>query len=104
MSENTKLIPIIGTENENRIADIIFVHGLGGNAYITWHPQGKKEADNSWLAWLGNDFKDVGIWSVDYEVEAFRWKGRSITLADRATNVMDLLDIYKIGFDDVQQL
>lgn len=95
--ENTQLIPIIGTENPNRTADIIFLHGLGGDALGTWHPQGKKEAKNSWLTWLGDDYKDIGIWSVAYEVEPFRWKGSTMPLADRATNIVDLLDIYEIG-------
>ena len=45
MNENTQLIPIIGTENDNRRADVIFVHGLGGDALVTWHPESKKEAD-----------------------------------------------------------
>ncbi len=96
MSE-TQLIPISGTEHENRIADIIFVHGLGGDALSTWHPQEKQEADNSWLSWLGQDIENIGIWSVDYEVEAFRWQGSTMPLADRATNIIDLLDIYEIG-------
>ena len=96
MSE-TQLIPISGTEYENRIGDIIFVHGLGGDAYSTWHPQEKPEADNSWLGWLGKDIENIGIWSVDYEVEAFRWKGSTMPLADRGTNIIDLLDIYEIG-------
>ncbi len=97
MSENTQLIPIIGTENQNRIADIIFVHGLGGEALETWHPKGKKEAKNSWLTWLGEDFNDIGIWSVAYEVDPLRWKGSTMPLADRATNIINLLDIYEIG-------
>ena len=97
MSENTKLIPIVGTDNKNRIADIIFVHGLGGDALGTWHPQGKKEAQNSWLMWLGEDLKELGIWSVAYEGEPFKWKGNTMPLADRATNIIDLLDIHEIG-------
>jgi predicted alpha/beta hydrolase family esterase len=93
----TELIAINGTENENRIADVIFVHGLGGDALSTWHPQGIKEAENSWLTWLARDLEDIGIWSVNYEVEPFRWRGSTMPLADRATNVVDLLDIYEIG-------
>ena len=95
--ESTQLIPIIGTENEDRRADIIFVHGLGGDALGTWHPKGKKEAKNSWLTWLGEDISNIGIWSVAYEVEPFRWRGSTMPLADRATNIVDLLDIYDIG-------
>ncbi len=97
MSENTQLIPIIGTENENRTADIIFVHGLGGDALSTWHPQNKKEKQNSWLSWLGDDFKDAGVWSLNYEVEPFRWKGNTMPLADRAINILDLLNDYDLG-------
>lgn len=95
--ENTQLIPIIGTENSNRAADIIFVHGLGGDALSTWHPQGQRDPQNSWLTWLGDDYQELGIWSVAYEVEALKWKGSTMPLADRATNIVDLLDIYEIG-------
>ena len=49
------------------------------------------------MTWLGEDFSDKGIWSVAYEVEPFRWKGSTMPLADRATNIVDLLDIYEIG-------
>ncbi len=91
MIDSTKLISIIGTENEDRTADIIFVHGLGGNALSTWHPQGKKEADNSWLTWLGEELTNLGIWSLAYEVEPFRWRGYTMPLVERAINIGDLL-------------
>lgn len=79
----TDLLSIIGTENSERQADIIFIHGLGGDARSTWHPQQKKDDDDLWLMWLGKDLEDVGIWSLAYEVEPAKrmylwcfWNGR----------------------------
>lgn len=97
MSNFNDLIEISGCDNSSRRGDVIFVHGLGGTARGTWHPQEKQDDDNFWCAWLGEDLPDVGIWSLGYEVEPFRWKGNSMPLADRATNSLDLLDSYEIG-------
>jgi len=61
VTTQTRLVPILGTDNASRIGDVVFVHGLGGDALSTWHPQGKKEKANSWLTWLGEDLEQVGI-------------------------------------------
>lgn len=97
MSNFNDLIEIAACNNPSRQGDVIFVHGLGGTARGTWHPQEKQDDDNFWCAWLGEDLSDVGIWSLGYEVEPFRWKGNSMPLSDRATNSLDLLDSYEIG-------
>ncbi len=97
MSGETDLISIIGTDNQNRKADIIFVHGLGGDARGTWHPQGKKDDNNFWPMWLGEDFDDCGIWSINYQVEPTKWRGSTMFLSDRATNTVDLLAVHKLG-------
>jgi len=91
------LIEISGCRNPQRVGDVIFVHGLGGSARSTWHPQGKDNDDNFWPAWLGEDMLDVGIWSLGYEVEPLRWKSATMPLVDRATNTLALLDSYEIG-------
>lgn len=97
MSESNDLIEIYGCQNQERLGDVIFVHGLGGNARGTWHPKGRNDDDNFWLVWLGEELPEVGIWSLGYEVEPFRWKGNTMPLVDRATNTLALLDSYKIG-------
>jgi len=73
VSNFNDLIEISGCDNPSRQGDVIFVHGLGGTARGTWHPQEKQDDDNFWCAWLGEDLPDVGIWSLGYEVEPFRW-------------------------------
>ena len=97
MSNSNDLIEITGCNNSYRRGDVIFVHGLGGSARGTWHPQERQDDNNFWPFWLGEDLSDVGIWSLGYEVEPFQWKGNSMPLADRAKNILDLLDSYDIG-------
>jgi len=93
----TGLIAISGCDNANRIGDVIFVHGLGGDARGTWHPHGKSSDNDFWPAWLGEELSDMGIWSLGYEVEPFKWKGNTMPLVDRATNTLAVLDSHEIG-------
>lgn len=97
MNSQTELICISGCENLERIGDVIFVHGLRGDARGTWHPKGKRDDNNSWPTWLGGDLPEVGVWSLKYEVEPFRWKGNTMPLVDRAINTLAILDSYGIG-------
>ena len=89
--KESQLHKIANCDRADRIGDVIFVHGLGGDAFGTWHPQDKKDDDQSWLYWLGQDAPDVGIWSIDYEVEPSAWKGNAMPLTDQATNILELL-------------
>lgn len=86
---------ISGCDNPDRVADVIFVHGLDGDARTTWHP--KERPGAFWPAWLGEDVPAVGVWSLGYAVSASAWKGHTMPLADRATNILDLLELDGIG-------
>ncbi|NEQ68807.1 MAG: hypothetical protein F6K21_25565 [Symploca sp. SIO2D2] len=92
-----ELIKISGCQNPIRKGDVIFVHGLGGRARGTWHSQKQNNDNNFWPAWLGKDLPNVGIWCLGYEVEPLNWKGATMPLVDRATNILALLDTYDIG-------
>jgi predicted alpha/beta hydrolase family esterase len=68
---------------------------LDGDAVTTWHPSDMPE--DFWPKWLGNDVSNVGIWSVGYAVSSTAWKGTAMPLVDRATNILDLLELDDIG-------
>lgn len=95
--EKTGLIKISGCDNPKRKGDIIFVHGLGGHALKTWHPQELDNDDNFWLAWLAQERPDLGIWSFGYNAAPFEWKGTTMPLFDRASNLLEYLTINDIG-------
>lgn len=105
-----KLIRICGCDNPVRLGDVIFIHGLGGDGLETWHHD-KAEIDAAqksgspleprqldfWPTWLGQDRQDLGIWSLDYELEPSDWKGGTMPLAERAKNVLELFANKRIG-------
>ena len=104
----SRLHKISSCEDPARKADVVFIHGLGGDAFGTWS-YGPGE-DTSWPHWLGSDFPDVGVWSLDYAASPTRWTGlprlfgrgpraagHSMSLPDRATQVLDLLVQKGIG-------
>jgi predicted alpha/beta hydrolase family esterase len=96
-SNMTGLIKI-GCHNPSRQMDVVFVHGLGGHRLKTWHPAEKLDND-SWLYWLGEDLKDVGIWTFGYKAEFSQWKGKAMPRFDQARNLIKSLENEHIGED-----
>ncbi len=86
---------IIGCSDEDQVADVVFVHGLDGDAMSTWHP--KDAPAKFWPKWLGGDFPTVGIWSLGYKASSIGWKGTSMPLSDRAINVLAMLEASGVG-------
>ncbi len=87
----------IGEHKRKALVDIIFIHGLGGDPLGTWHPNGERDSDDSWLLWLSQDISEGSIWTLDYDVEPSAWRGQTMPLVDRATNILSLLDSDEIG-------
>ena len=96
------LYQISGCENSERKADVIFIHGLGGDALKTWR-HGKDEA-TSWPHWLGEEIPDVGVWSIGYAAGPTKWirflggfskrwrdAGHGMSLPDRALQILDFM-------------
>jgi triacylglycerol esterase/lipase EstA (alpha/beta hydrolase family) len=93
---------ISGCENAGRKADVIFIHGLGGDAFSTWR-HGKDDS-TSWPNWLGQEFPEIGVWSLGYAASPTKWSrilglfsesrrdtGHSMALPDRGLQVLDLM-------------
>jgi predicted alpha/beta hydrolase family esterase len=100
-SNMTGLIKILGCDNPSRRGDVVFVHGLAGDAWNTWHWQNPGDRDyqkdNFWLTWLGNDLVDIGIWTFGYSAARLRAHGSAMPLFDQASNFLDDLENYDIG-------
>ena len=76
--------------------DVVFVHGLGGRPFETWQHD-TKQPQNSWPYWLAADVPHAAVHCLEYEAEASKWLGRSMSLVDRATNVLTLFTTKAIG-------
>lgn len=89
------LTKIAGCENSNRSLDIVFVHGLGGDARSTW--QFENAAKNFWPQWLSEDFADAGVWTLGYAADVSKWKEESMPLADRGNAILEQLSSEGLG-------
>ncbi|BAC92036.1 esterase/lipase family protein [Gloeobacter violaceus] len=93
----SELVPIFGTDNPDCRGDVVFVHGLNGDARKTWQPE--NQPDRFWPNWIGEDVDGVGVWSLGYPVNAFAWKGATMPLADRAVNALVALETGGVGMN-----
>jgi tetratricopeptide (TPR) repeat protein len=69
-------------------ADVIFVHGMDGNAKDTWVTANGKSC---WADWLSEDRPDLCVWSFDYPASSSAWLGSAMQLPDRAINFLNHL-------------
>jgi alpha-beta hydrolase superfamily lysophospholipase len=87
------LIKVGGTENPDRVGDVVFVHGLNGDPRASWS---STEA-NFWPHWLAQDCPMLGIWSIGYNAAASAWRGTAMSLFDRANNLLAELQAEGVG-------
>ena len=93
----SELTSVHGTTNEDRVGDVVFVHGLGGNGVAYW--QSGRSNDTFWPAWLAKEdgFASIGIWSLAYNAAPFAWQGEAMPLYANAKNALDQLSLNGIG-------
>ncbi len=94
---------VFNCEKSHPKGDIIFVHGLAGHPWGTWHPESKTDNKNVefWPFWLGETLLDkkidVNIWSFGYEAPGFKYFGQGISRFDQASNLLESLKVKNIG-------
>jgi tetratricopeptide (TPR) repeat protein len=83
MSQLYKIADALGDKSAN----VIFIHGLGGDPYATWRYG--LAGDGLWPKWLAADVPGLAIYSLGYEAAVSRWRGAAMHLPDRAKNVLE---------------
>ncbi len=94
--------PIINTGKPDLAGNVIFVHGLNGDWAKTWgiriSPASTVDINQPNLpVSLGQDFPNLGVWSIEYEVSSTAWNGATMPLTDRATNILKLLEVKQLA-------
>ncbi len=81
--------------SDSPLLDVIFVHGLTGDAQQTWTCP---EDNTFWPAWLKDDVKHISIYTLGYPTSMFeKWAKKEMDIFERATNVLEHLAAKQIG-------
>ncbi|MGB3514149.1 MAG: alpha/beta fold hydrolase [Microcoleaceae cyanobacterium] len=97
------LSPVFKSENSYPRGDIVFVHGLAGHPWSTWHPESKRDNQdlNFWPFWLGEELEangiDVNVWTFGYDAPRFGYVGQGMPRFDLASNLLEYLEVNDIG-------
>ncbi|MBP2159330.1 MULTISPECIES: ABC-three component system protein [Asticcacaulis] len=75
--------------NADAIADIVFVHGITGDATGTW----THSNNEFWPSWIAADFPECNVYSIGYNSALFidLIKGDGASLNDQASMMLDRL-------------
>ncbi|NJM30773.1 MAG: hypothetical protein HC855_12350, partial [Rhizobiales bacterium] len=82
------LIPIAEPDGERKL-NVVFVHGLGGDARGTWAFDGND--DNYWPWHLSKAIEGLGVYALDYDASPSAWLGKAMSIPDRAGNILSRL-------------
>lgn len=78
------------------LLDVIFVHGLTGDAYQTW--SSSKKDDGFWPKWLSDDLEHLSIYTLGYPASLFeKWAKKEMDIFERANNVLEHFAAKGIG-------
>lgn len=89
------LFLVSGPPPAARRADIVFLHGLGGNAWTSWSASNRYRT--FWPGWLGPRIAHAAIWTVGYPASPTHWFGHATSLPERAHWLLNRFHTRRIG-------
>lgn len=84
---------VASIQRPHSTADVIFVHGLGGDGRDTW----TAAHDAFWPLWIFDDLKTIEVWTLEYPASMFGSANGSLVISDQAKQVLDLLAAHSMG-------
>lgn len=93
-------IELVSDKSDHRLLDVVFIHGLGGDARATWEwvaPKFGPDSKSFWPKDLADELPLTAVWTVGYESTVSAWVGQNMPMIDRANSLLDLLDANDIG-------
>jgi hypothetical protein len=84
-----------GKSDDTRRRDVVFIHGLMGDARDTWLSDDKSKF--FWPEALVKEFPDSGVWSIDYDASPSDWLGGTMPVIDRSKNLLEQLAQKNVG-------
>lgn len=96
MSEELSFTSVCG--DGSAAFDLIFIHGLTGDAKETWASKNPKNEDIYWPNWFCSDFPTIRVHTLGYPASVFgKWAKKEMTLYERAENALESLVTHQIG-------
>ena len=93
MTDEARLELISSTESP--VVDVVFVHGLTGDAKKTWSTD---THDGFWPEWLASELNQTRVYSLGYPAGVLKKPmSKEMDLFERATNVLEQFANYEIG-------
>lgn len=85
----SQLIPIKQSSKMGDCLNIIFIHGLNGDAFKTWMSD-PNDQGTLWPKWVSEEL-DVCTWSFSYDAQLSGWLGDILPIAESADLLLETL-------------
>ena len=79
---------LLHTAGDQARLNVVFIHGLDGDAIETWCFDRK---GNCWESWLLAEEPRLNIYTVGYRVRSSNWLGGAMQLSERVINVLAMV-------------